>query len=541
MAELEKKSLIKAVPKEKPEVGMDTDNSFTKDLIEAAINSQIDISKLEGFSTVTQTREQIYRTIDTMSEDPILASYLRTLAEDTVETNEDGKIVWCESTDDNCAQYVNFILDSINADKHMFQWAHSLVKYGDIYLKLFRQSDYKSIDELFNSKENKQEINDRELLNESISVRETKEKLKKQEELKEDVNIIAHDNNDHFVHYVELVSNPGEMFELDYLGKVQGFARAPINIQTTKNNGILNPSYMMYKMKKNDVQIYSAFDYVHACLEDNSNRVPEEVDIFLDDNSYDNEKIDEAHSFTVKRGQSQLASVFKIWRELSLLENSALLNRITKSSVIKTVAVEVGQMPKEQVGAHLQSVKSLFEQKSALKTNESMSEYTNPGPMENIVYFPTRGGVGNITTGVIGGDFDPKQLTDISYFQDKMFGALGIPKQYFACLRGDTPITLLNGETVSIKEMAENSGKYIGKGIMACSTDGQLIPTTIKNVMLTKPSSSFIRIHLDNGEYVDVTNDHKMMLRDGAFILAEEVKVGDSLMPYYEKIKNGRK
>jgi hypothetical protein len=88
-------------------------------------------------------------------------------------------------------------------------------------------------------------------------------------------------------------------------------------------------------------------------------------------------------------------------------------------------------MPKEQVGAHLQSIKSLMEQKTALKAGESMQEYTNPGPIENNIYIPTHGGIGAISASAVGGDFDPKQLSDVSYFQNKLFGALGVPKAFF--------------------------------------------------------------------------------------------------------------
>jgi hypothetical protein len=72
-----------------------------------------------------------------------------------------------------------------------------------------------------------------------------------------------------------------------------------------------------------------------------------------------------------------------------------------------------------------------MEQKTAIKTGESMAEYTNPGPIENNIYIPTHGGVGAIAASSVGGDFDPKQLSDVSYFQNKLFGALGVPKAFF--------------------------------------------------------------------------------------------------------------
>ena len=60
-----------------------------------------------------------------------------------------------------------------------------------------------------------------------------------------------------------------------------------------------------------------------------------------------------------------------------------------------------------------------------------MSEYTNPGPVENNVYVPTHDGKGAITTTQVGGDVNVGDLVDLDYFQDKFFGGLRVPKQYF--------------------------------------------------------------------------------------------------------------
>jgi hypothetical protein len=414
---------ITAVPLSQPEIGIDTNNTLTTNIVNQAINSNVDITKLEGFSTVAQTREQIYQMIDTMAQDPILASYLRTISEDAVETNDAGKVIWCESGDAKVAKYVTYLLDSMNVDKNAFTWMHSLTKYGDLYLRLYRQSDYEK-DSLFGDKSE----NSKESLNEGVE-KPLQEEVYKNDLLKEAVNVVIHEKDDHYVNYVEAIPNPGEMFELTKFGKTMGYIKAPVSAQAVKRD-FMNYSYMQYKMKKKDVEVYAATDFIHACLEDSSNRSPEEVDIFLEDD-YEGKSDKKVHTYKVKRGQSELSSVFKIWRQLTLLENSALLNRITKSSVVRMISVEVGDMPKEQVGAHLQSIKSLMEQKTAIKTGESMSEYTNPGPIENNIYIPTHGGVGAIAASSVGGDFDPKQLSDVSYFQNKMFGALGVPKAFF--------------------------------------------------------------------------------------------------------------
>ena len=108
-----------------------------------------------------------------------------------------------------------------------------------------------------------------------------------------------------------------------------------------------------------------------------------------------------------------------------------MLNRLTRSSLVRIIQIEVGDMPKESVGVHLMNIKSLIEQKAAITSGGGMNEYTNPGAIENCIYVPTHNGVGNITMSNIGGDANIKDIADLDYYQDKFFGAAKVPKQYF--------------------------------------------------------------------------------------------------------------
>ena len=114
------------------------------------------------------------------------------------------------------------------------------------------------------------------------------------------------------------------------------------------------------------------------------------------------------------------------------------------------VAVEVGDMPKEQVQQTLRRVKELFEQRSAYADGSSFSEYTNPGAVENFIYHATHNGQGAITVTPVGGDYDPKQLTDLDWWNNKFYSSYGIPKQYFgwtedgAGFNGGTALTVLS-------------------------------------------------------------------------------------------------
>lgn len=502
---------IKPTPAKAPEIGVDTTGNLEKNILSAAINGVLDISKLEGFSAVSQTRENIYKILDSMGNDSMIASILETYAEDTVETNDEGKVMWCESSDSNVAKYVTYLLDSMNVDKHLYGWAYGLIKYGDLYLRLYKESDYGD-DLLFGSNEKQKKLNetlenlgpdDEQIALSEVIKRENEEK----DSLKEDVNIITHDKDDRYVHYIESVSNPGDMFELTRFGKTMGYVEAPVKIQNVKQNTLANLYMpMQYRMRKGDVNIYEATDFVHAALEDTSARQPEEVDIFLDNNIEDENG--KHVKYTVRRGQSMLYSAFKVWRELSLLESSVLLNRVTKSSIVRMISIEVGDMPKENVGAHLMSIKNLIEQKSAVNTGDNMQEYTNPGPIENNIYIPTHGGIGAISTQQIGGDVDPKKLTDLSYFQDKFFGSFRTPKQFFGVT--DDAAGFNGGTSLSII-----SSRY-GKAIKRIQNTLIQALTDVVNLML-----------LDKGLTAYI---NKFNLRMSAPITQEEIDKRDNVI-----------
>lgn len=515
-------------------IGVDLNKTLADNIIDAGIVGSLDIGELDRFTNVSNSRDQVYSLIDSMCNDSAVSAIVRTYAEDVCEPSDTGNIVWAESDNANVGKYVNYLLDLLDVDKNIYSWAYSLVKYGDAYLRLYRESDYQ--DALFNKS--------------AIDRAETalSGKTKLNEKLDESVNLNIHKTTDPYAYYVELVADPGTMFELTRFGKTFGYIEAPNDTASalfadasvpgaqaqTTNNSTVNYNY---RWKSGDVNIYQADDFVHACLEDDVTRFPETVRLFRNEEDYStNSK--SAIPYKVKRGKSILYDAFKVWREKQLLEGAVLLSRITRSGIVRKVGVEVGDMPKDQVQLLLRRVKEMFEQKTSIAANGQFTEYTNPGAIENFIYYATNNNKGNITVDSVGGDFDPKQLTDLDWWNNKFYGAFGIPKQYFGyCLGKDTPILLLNGQIRTIEYLFNNKDKYIGKGIMACNPDGSLVPTKISNIMLTNEHAKLLRVWLDNGKYVDVTPDHRMMLRNGSFVEARLLKEGDSLMPYYDRIE----
>jgi hypothetical protein len=276
-----------------------------------------------------------------------------------------------------------------------------------------------------------------------------------------------------------MAANPAQVFELTRFGKTSAYIKTDVRA-TQKTNDILqgvNGLTTRYQFNKNDVELYAPTEFVHASLEDNSSRTPEEVQLFVTD--------DKSLTYNVKRGQSLLYSTYKIWRQLMLLENSVLLNRVTQSSIVRVIGIEIGDMPKENVPAHLMNIKQLIEQKAALDVGKSMNEYTNPGPIVNNVYVPSRNGQGVITTSQIGGDVKIGDLADLSYYQDKLFGNLRVPKQYFGVT--DDNAGFSGGESLSII-----SSRYAKMIKRIQNTIIQMITDAINLILLDTGNDAYI-------------------------------------------------
>jgi hypothetical protein len=422
---------------------IDVKNTLADNIIEAGLTSKLDMAAIENFTSISNARDQIYQLIDTMAQDSSVAAILRTYAEDVCEPSDNGHVIWCESNDPKVSKFVNYLLNTMNADKNMFGWTYSLIKYGDVYLRLFRESDYS--DALFKSDNINKAYSARNTLNESLDL-DTAEAQK--EELNEAIRLNLHAASDPYSYYVEAIDDPGTMFELTKFGKTYGYIETPneespldaVSAFTgTSASGTYN-----FRMKSADVNVYQADDFVHACLEDNFTRYPETVELFIDQEGT------KSQSYSVRRGKSLLYDSYKIWREKALLENAALLNRITRSSIVRKVGVEVGDMPKEQVQQTLRRVKEMLEQKGAINVGNSLQEYNNPGPIENNIYYATHGGQGNITIEAVGGDVEVKNLADLDWWNNKFYSSYGIPKQYFgwtddgAGFNGGTSLTILS-------------------------------------------------------------------------------------------------
>lgn len=382
-------------------LSVDVDDELQNILQDETVSALL--QSITQFRELSGNRAQKYDAFDEMEKDSVIAAALKMYADDATQYNLDGDVIWVESDDPNITQFGNRLIKILRLNEHAWQHIYNLVKYGDIYLETF-----------FDNEESTQDMDEVHIASSYGTV------LKK------------HKPGTRLSEYVEMVPDPAQIFELRKRGKTAGFLHLP-EMDTHRTN--VGQAYSI-QISGTDQQILPSDKYVHIMLGQVSNRYPETFDIAYEDESVPSGvRVDR---YVVATGKSILEDVFRTYRELHLMEDSILLNRVTRSAITRILQVEVGDMPKTQVREKLRQIKMMIEQKNFMDTDSGVfANQASPGPVDNIIYVPTRNGNGAITASTIGGDVDPKTLIDIEYYQQKEAGGLNIPLSYLKAQSGD--------------------------------------------------------------------------------------------------------
>jgi hypothetical protein len=97
-------------------------------------------------------------------------------------------------------------------------------------------------------------------------------------------------------------------------------------------------------------------------------------------------------------------------------------------------------------------------------------------------------------------------------------------------------VYLLDGRILTIDELRQEHEE--GKQNWTYSVDqptGTLIPGLIDWAGYTRKDADMVRVHLDNGESIDCTPDHKFVLKNGSEVEAQFLTPDMSLMSIYKK------
>jgi hypothetical protein len=405
---------IKIIPKENQYVGTnitdDRNDLVNKQIKSAEGGSLIDVEAINKFRTLSSNRHERYNQFEDMLKDATIAAAIEMYADDATQYDyKTGKIIWAEAEESDVANAANRLIDVLGINDKVWNHIYALCAYGDVFLRLYRKGDESDYSQLYGNHEGQTAI-----------------RVKKE------------DPSRPIEEYIEYVDDPATMYDLQIRDKTSGYIRM-FNMNEEQSSAMYSTLFTK-TLDLSDVNIYDRKSFVHICLTGNISRNPEIITLH-DSNT------GETQVYKVKTGKSVLADAYQPSQTVKLLEDSLMLSRVTKSALVRILQIEVGNMPKAEVEALLRRIKNMIEQKMALnKQNGVVSSYNSPGPIENIVYVPTKEGKGAITSNNLGGDVNIKDIVDVDYFNNKKLSALKIPKQY---LNYDAPEGLGNGTSLT--------------------------------------------------------------------------------------------
>lgn len=130
-------------------------------------------------------------------------------------------------------------------------------------------------------------------------------------------------------------------------------------------------------------------------------------------------------------GYSVLDAARWIWKRLAMLEDTALVYKLTRSPSRYAFYVDTGELPPDEAMALVRRNKQSYKKKSLTNPATGQLEFrNNPLSPEDDMWMATRGGKDSTRVEVLSGP-SWQSMEDIEYFRDKMFTSIKIPKSYY--------------------------------------------------------------------------------------------------------------
>lgn len=351
-------------------------------------------TRLQDFITLSQQIKAKQDAIDVMASDSTPSAIGASYVADTLEPNSQGDLVTLVAKEpaeqviiDNIYRKLKLPLDKI---------VYSLFKNAIVIGEFAHEGDLVNKAEEISSK----------------SANESAES--KQKTATEDILVKVH--NSRLTPKVNILSDTTRVFPILQYETVVGYIEVTLEDYDNFN---FASDMISYK----DVVIHSAEDYVYTKFGFRTESKPLQLKVEMADGS--------VVEYTIDQGRSLLESAYPAWQTLSIMKDAINLARLAYSASSVVVQTEIGNATESQIELARNKLKDLFENRLAYGKNGAKS-YLQPQIKPNYIYSFTNNGKGAISTSTIGGDYNPGVLTDLQYFEDEFFGAMGAVKQHFA-------------------------------------------------------------------------------------------------------------
>ena len=161
-------------------------------------------------------------------------------------------------------------------------------------------------------------------------------------------------------------------------------------------------------------------------------------------------------------GRSMIEAARKIFKQLVLMEDAMLIQRIMRAPERRIFKIDVGNIPPHEVDQHIQNI--ISKMKKVPFVDQATGEYNLEYNMQNMLedfYLPVRGGDSGTTIENLPGLGNEGQIEDIEYLRNKMMAALKIPKAFLGYDEGVEGKSTLAAEDIRFARTIERVQRII--------------------------------------------------------------------------------
>jgi hypothetical protein len=140
-------------------------------------------------------------------------------------------------------------------------------------------------------------------------------------------------------------------------------------------------------------------------------------------------------------GHSVLEPARWVWRRLVLLEDAAILYKLTRAPARYAFYIDTGDLPPAQAMAHVNEIKKGYKKKKFVDKEGNLDFRVNPLAVDEDFWVPMRGGKESTRIDILSGP-DWQSMEDLQYFRQKLMTAIKVPPAYIGLQEGETRASL---------------------------------------------------------------------------------------------------
>jgi hypothetical protein len=211
-------------------------------------------------------------------------------------------------------------------------------------------------------------------------------------------------------------------------------------------------------------------------------------------------------------GQSVLETIFRVFKQKELLEDSVLIYRVARAPERRVFKIDVGNMPSHMAMQFVERVKNEIHQRR----------------------IPSRTGGGQ---NIMDSSYNPMSINE-DYFFPQGEGGRGSSVEVLpgGCLAMDTQVPLLDGRTLTLTDLAKEYEMGHTNWVYSCDPDtGRVVPGIVSWAGITHQSAKVMKLTFDNGRTLTCTPDHRFPIMGRGLIRADELQLGESLIAFNQR------